>query len=93
MNTMFRQPTDQKPHNPSTTVSDEVRLLQTSLSELASKMKEMTSDKLGAITNDVTQSAKDTTDKIEHIVRRNPTQATLVAAGVGFVVGMLLTRR
>jgi ElaB/YqjD/DUF883 family membrane-anchored ribosome-binding protein len=43
-------------------------------------------------TEQVQDKAKETLGDIEVAIRRNPTQGALIAAGVGFVVGLLLTR-
>jgi ElaB/YqjD/DUF883 family membrane-anchored ribosome-binding protein len=43
-------------------------------------------------TEQVQDKAKETLGDIEAAIRRNPTQGALIAAGVGFVVGLLLTR-
>jgi ElaB/YqjD/DUF883 family membrane-anchored ribosome-binding protein len=41
---------------------------------------------------DVKQQAQQQIGDVERQIRANPVQATLIAAGVGFLVGALLTR-
>ncbi len=48
----------------------------------------MAQDKL----SDVRQTVKDNMGDIEQQIRDKPVQATLIAAGVGFLIGALLTR-
>ena len=66
-------------------VGDNVAALRTDIANLAESVKRLA-------TEQVQDKAKETLGDIEAAIRRNPTQGALIAAGVGFVVGLLLTR-
>jgi ElaB/YqjD/DUF883 family membrane-anchored ribosome-binding protein len=63
--------------------------------DLRRQVKELT-DKYGSMAQhkvqDVKQAVKQNMGDIEQQIRDKPVQATLVAAGVGFLIGALLTR-
>jgi len=66
-------------------VGDNVAALRTDIANLAESVKRLA-------TEQVQDKAKETLGDIEAAIRRNPTQGALIAAGVGFVVGLILTR-
>ena len=57
---------------------------QREIEDLRRRLKELT-DKYGP-------AAQSAVDDIEKQIREKPVQATLIAAGVGFLLGALLTR-
>ncbi len=65
------------------------------IDELRRQVKDLT-DKYGSMAqntfSDVKQSVRDNMGDIEQQIREKPVQATLIAAGVGFLIGALLTR-
>jgi len=65
------------------------------IDDLRAQVKELT-EKYGSYAQDKLQDVKDTVQQnvgdLEKQIRDKPVQATLIAAGVGFVVGALLTR-
>ncbi len=68
---------------------------QTEIEELRRQVKDLT-DKYGSFAqntlSDVKDKVRENVGDIEQQIREKPVQATLVAAGVGFLVGALLTR-
>ena len=67
----------------------------TEIEDLRRQVKDLT-DKYGTMAqntlHDVKQTVKDNVGDIEAQIREKPVQATLIAAGVGFLVGALLSR-
>jgi ElaB/YqjD/DUF883 family membrane-anchored ribosome-binding protein len=66
--------------------------LKSELSEIASTIKQMALEQVETRTEDIKQSAVTTANDVEAYIRKNPTQAAIAAAGVGFLVGLILTR-
>jgi len=66
----------------------EVEDLRRQVKELTDKYGSMAQDKFA----DVRQSVRQNMGDIEQQIRDKPVQATLIAAGVGFLIGALLTR-
>lgn len=67
----------------------------TEIEDLRRQVKELT-DKYGSMAqntlHDVKQTVQDNMGDIEQQIRDKPVQATLIAAGVGFLIGALITR-
>ncbi len=66
----------------------EVEDLRRQVKELTEKYGSMAQTKV----QDMKQAVKQNVGDIEQQIRDKPVQATLVAAGVGFLIGALLTR-
>lgn len=68
---------------------------QAEIEELRRQVRELT-EKLGSKAQDSFADVKETVRQnmgdIEKQIRGKPVQATLIAAGVGFLIGALLTR-
>ncbi len=68
---------------------------QTDIDELRRQVKDLT-DKYGSMAqhtlSDVKERVQQNMGDIEQQIRDKPVQATLIAAGVGFLVGALLSR-
>ena len=68
---------------------------QTEIDELRRQVKDLT-EKYGSMAQhtiaDVKQTVRENMGDIEQQIRDKPVQATLIAAGVGFLIGALLTR-
>ncbi len=68
---------------------------QTEIEQLRQQVKDLT-EKYGSIAqtklSDVKEKVQQNVGDIEQQIRDKPIQATLVAAGVGFLVGALLSR-
>jgi ElaB/YqjD/DUF883 family membrane-anchored ribosome-binding protein len=65
------------------------------IEELRRQVKDLT-DKYGSITqttfSDVKETVRQNMGDIEKQIREKPVQATLIAAGIGFLIGALITR-
>jgi ElaB/YqjD/DUF883 family membrane-anchored ribosome-binding protein len=75
-----------------TDVGDNVQALREDISSLADSVKRLATEQLGSSVGDVQDMAKEKISDIEASIRRNPSQAALVAAGIGFVFGLILSR-
>ncbi len=68
---------------------------QTEIDDLRRQVKDLT-DKYGSMAQNTFSDVKDKVQQnmgdIEQQIRDKPVQATLIAAGVGFLVGALLSR-
>ncbi len=68
---------------------------QTEIEELRRQVKDLT-DKYGSMAQNTLSDMKDKVQQnmgdIEAQIREKPVQATLIAAGVGFLIGALLSR-
>ncbi len=73
-------------------VSDSVATLRADIAALADSVKHLAAEQIGASAEDVQGKAAETLGDIEAAIRRNPTQAALIAAGLGFIVGLILSR-
>lgn len=73
---------------------DEVTLetLKADLATLAASVQKLATNEFEHATQNVQDTAGEKVSEIEASIRKNPTQATLIAGGIGFVVGFLLTR-
>jgi len=68
---------------------------QADIEDLRRQVKDLT-DKYGSMAqntiSDMKQTMRQNMGDIEQQIREKPVQATLIAAGVGFLIGALLTR-
>ncbi len=72
--------------------NNKVEALKMELGNLASTVKSLASEKMGSTASDVQDKAARKMNDLEAAIRRSPTQAAVMAAGVGFLVGLILTR-
>ncbi len=73
-------------------VEDNVAALRADISNLAESVKRLAKEQLGATAEEVQDKAKEKLGDLEAAIRRNPSQAALIAAGMGFVFGLILSR-
>ena len=66
-------------------VGENVAALRTDIANLAESVKRLA-------TEQVQDKATEKLADVEAAIRRNPSQAAMIAAGIGFVVGLILTR-
>jgi ElaB/YqjD/DUF883 family membrane-anchored ribosome-binding protein len=68
---------------------------QSEVEQLRSQIKDLT-DKYGSMAQSKLSDVKETVGRnmgdVEQQIRDKPVQATLIAAGVGFLIGALITR-
>jgi ElaB/YqjD/DUF883 family membrane-anchored ribosome-binding protein len=73
-------------------VGDNVQALREDIASLAESVKRLAAEQLGSSVEDIQGKAKEKVGDIESTIRRNPSQAALIAAGIGFVFGLILSR-
>ncbi len=73
-------------------VEDNVAALRADISNLSESVKRLAKEQLGAAAEEVQDKAKEKLGDLEAAIRRNPSQAALIAAGMGFVFGLILSR-
>jgi ElaB/YqjD/DUF883 family membrane-anchored ribosome-binding protein len=66
--------------------------LRGDVASLTEAVKKLANAEFGGAVGDAQQMAEQGLSSVEQSIRKHPTQAALVAAGVGFVVGLLLIR-
>ncbi len=73
-------------------VGDNVQALRDDIASLAESVKRLATEQLGSSVEDIQDKAKEKVGDMEAAIRRNPSQAALIAAGIGFVFGLILSR-
>ena len=73
-------------------VQDNVETLKSDLGKLSETVKAMASEQFGSVAEKVQDKAASTVSDLESAIRRNPSQAAVVAAGLGFLIGLIVTR-
>ncbi len=73
-------------------VSDDFAAIRSDLSQLAESVRNLAADGLGTSVEGIQAKATEKISEAEKAIRRNPTQAALIAAGVGFLVGLIMIR-
>jgi ElaB/YqjD/DUF883 family membrane-anchored ribosome-binding protein len=77
---------------PAADVKDDLAALREDIASLASSVSSLATEKFGGVASDVQAVATERFGDFESAVRRNPTQSAMIAVGVGFLVGLVLTR-
>lgn len=72
--------------------ADSYDTLKGDIANLADSVKKLATEHMGAAVEGAQDQAKQRLGDIEASIRKNPTQAALIAAGVGFLVGLVVTR-
>jgi ElaB/YqjD/DUF883 family membrane-anchored ribosome-binding protein len=72
--------------------ADQIANLRRELENLADMVSNMSRKQLSGLVEDAKGMGKEKLADVEEAIRRNPTQSALIAAGVGFVAGLLLKR-
>jgi ElaB/YqjD/DUF883 family membrane-anchored ribosome-binding protein len=73
-------------------VGDNVAALRADIAGLADSVKRLAAEQIGSSVEDVQDKAMEKLGDVEAAIRRNPSQAAMIAAGIGFVVGLILSR-
>ena len=79
-------------NQPSPSSPDTVETLKSDLSKLSETVKALAGEQFGSAVEQAQTKAATTVTDLESAIRKNPTQAAAIAAGVGFLVGLVLTR-
>lgn len=80
--------------SPREEVSEDVTVetLKADINQLASTVQKLAAEQIGTTAGMVQERAQERISDLEAAIRRNPAQAAAIAAGAGFVVGLILTR-
>ena len=78
--------------SPSTPAQDTVETLKADLGKLSDTVKSLANEQFGNVAEKVQDKAAATVTELESAIRRNPSQAAIVAAGLGFLIGLIVTR-
>lgn len=73
-------------------VADQIALLRKDLSGLAHTVTGLANEQLGEAAGEVRHLAADKASDVQAAIRANPMQSAAVAAGIGFMLGLLMTR-
>ena len=73
-------------------VTDNVAALREDIASLAQSVKRLAAEQIGTSVEDVQDKAMEKVGDLEATIRRNPTQSAMIAAGIGFVLGLILSR-
>jgi ElaB/YqjD/DUF883 family membrane-anchored ribosome-binding protein len=73
-------------------VGDNVQALRDDIGSLAASVKRLAAEQIGTSVGDVQDKAMEKVGDIEAAIRRKPSQSALIAAGIGFIAGLILSR-
>ena len=73
-------------------VSEDIDTLRSDMANLASSVGKLATETVGTTVEDAQAKAGEKLGDIEAAIRRNPTQSALIAVGIGFLFGLILTR-
>ena len=73
-------------------VTDNYEALRRDVADLASSVKRLADAEFGSAATQVKDAASKGMGQVEASIRSNPTQAAIIAAGAGFLVGLLIAR-
>lgn len=78
--------------NPATDAADSYDAIKSDISHLTETVKKLATEQMGSAVEGAQDQVKQRLGDIESTIRKNPTQAALIAAGVGFLVGLVMIR-
>jgi ElaB/YqjD/DUF883 family membrane-anchored ribosome-binding protein len=84
--------TQDKARNAANEVSEDFTALRNDVARLAESVRKLAANELGTSVEDLQTKAGEQITVAERAIRRNPTQAAMIAAGVGFLVGLIMIR-
>lgn len=70
----------------------QIQALRDDIAGLAASVKNLAAEQLGTSVEDIQGKAMEKVADVEAVIRRKPAQAALIAAGIGFAVGLILSR-
>jgi ElaB/YqjD/DUF883 family membrane-anchored ribosome-binding protein len=73
-------------------VKENLTTLKSDVADLASSVKRLADAEFGNVASSAQDAAQRSVGQLEDSIRKNPTQAAMIAAGVGFIVGLILAR-
>lgn len=81
-----------KPASQANGISDQIALLRKDLSGLAETVTVLAKEQVGETFGGAQLAASDKAGELSAAIRANPMRSAAVAASVGFVIGLLMTR-
>lgn len=84
--------TEDKIQDDARNVADDFDALRADVSRLAENVRKLAANELGTSVEDLQAKAGEQITAAERAIRRNPTQAALLAAGIGFLAGLIIIR-
>jgi ElaB/YqjD/DUF883 family membrane-anchored ribosome-binding protein len=73
-------------------VKDDVDAIRRDITSLADTVSKLATEKFSTATHDVQAGAEQKLGSLEAAIRKSPTQSAMIAVGVGFLFGLVLTR-
>jgi ElaB/YqjD/DUF883 family membrane-anchored ribosome-binding protein len=73
-------------------VKDDAAAIRRDIASLADTVSKLATEKFGAATHDMQASAEQKLGSLEAAIRKSPTQSAMIAVGIGFLVGLVLSR-
>jgi ElaB/YqjD/DUF883 family membrane-anchored ribosome-binding protein len=73
-------------------VKDDVDAIRRDIASLADTVSKLATEKFGTAAHDLQANAEQKLGSLEAAIRNSPTQSALIAVGVGFLFGLVLTR-
>lgn len=73
-------------------VKDSYDAIRADITELANSVKRLAGSEFGGVLGNAQEGAQMRLGQLENTIRQKPTQAALIAAGVGFLVGLVISR-
>ena len=86
------KPASQPPASQTPGISDQIALLRKDLSGLAETVTVLAKDQVGETIGGAQLVAAEKAGELSAAIRSNPMRSAAIAAGVGFVIGLLMTR-
>ena len=83
--TQLRNPSGTPPH-------DTLETLKADIGKLSETVKALAGEQFGSVAESVQVKAATTVTDLESAIRKNPSQAAVMAAGFGFLIGLIMTR-
>ena len=88
----YGSPGTQSSRTASSDPTDSYEVLKGDIASLTDSVKKLASEHMGSAVEGAQDQVKQKLGDMESSIRKNPTQAALIAAGVGFLVGLVITR-
>jgi len=73
-------------------VTESYDALRRDVADLATSVKRLADAEFGSAAANVQEATQRSVGQIETAIRKNPSQAALIAAGAGFLVGLMISR-
>lgn len=73
-------------------LKENLSALKSDVANLTSSVKRLADAEFGSAASQVQEKAQERLGDLEASIRKNPTQAALIAAGAGFLIGLIIAR-